>query len=520
MLQNNTHQHRITRVAGTIMIVVTILVAVTFFMVMQRHTEDVLSKSLELYLQSRIQLTETEIRIGFDNTVNISTRPLLIDQLQLVNAQMNDTAARNKLNTGVQSFLQKGITTVALYGKDGQELVRAGVFTQEPELIVPLNLPGQVQLIWDGQLLLRAVVNIKSEGRVVGKVMTETQLPATMEALHAAVSIDETREQALCAPLGLNMQCFPMALSPRVITLPQRSLQGEPLPMTHALEGKTGVVIAKDYRYQEVVAAYAPVGDLGLGMVVKMDRDQLFRPVWQQLRFLIPLLVGMLAIALVLLHWLFVPLVRRLVHSEEQALLHTAELSKEIVEHKLAEEKILHLNSNLKQMAHYDALTGLPNRTLLADRLNQAMMHCQRHQKSLALVFLDLDGFKAINDTYGHDVGDEFLITISQHMKEALRQDDTLTRLGGDEFVAVLIDLTHVEDCTPVIERLLEAAAIPVAVGDAIMQVSARIGVVTYPQDDSNAEQLMRHADQAMYVAKESGRNRYHFFDTAQIVKF
>lgn len=170
----------------------------------------------------------------------------------------------------------------------------------------------------------------------------------------------------------------------------------------------------------------------------------------------------------------------------------------------------------LEHIAHYDPLTNLPNRVLLADRLSQAMVQCQRHQQSLAVAFLDLDGFKAVNDAHGHDVGDALLITVSQRMKEALREGDTLARIGGDEFVAVLADLAKVEDCQPVLERLLQVAAAPVTVGENVLKVTASIGVTIYPQDAANAEQLMRHADQAMYVAKQAGKNRYHLFDTAQ----
>ncbi len=319
MPHQDNYQQRIRLVAGAILIGVTLLVGVTVFVVMQRHARELLSKSLQSSLQSRVQLTQAEIRAGFDRTVFAATRPLMADQLQLVNARADDTAARRKLDTVALSFLQGGLTAMALYGEDGQELTRAGVFAQQPELAVPLNLPGHVQLLWDGQLLLRAVVEIKKEGRVIGKVMTESSLPATMGALKDARRLGETGEQALCAPFGLNMQCFPTALNPKIFTPPQRSPQGVRLPMTHAFEGDTGFVIAKDYRHQEVVAAYAPVGDLGLGMVLKMDRAELYAPVWMQLRYLIPLLAGVLIIALLLLRWRLTPLVLRLVRSEAQA---------------------------------------------------------------------------------------------------------------------------------------------------------------------------------------------------------
>jgi diguanylate cyclase (GGDEF)-like protein/PAS domain S-box-containing protein len=170
----------------------------------------------------------------------------------------------------------------------------------------------------------------------------------------------------------------------------------------------------------------------------------------------------------------------------------------------------------LEHIAHFDSLTNLPNRVLLADRLRQAIMQCQRRNLSLSVVFLDLDGFKAVNDSHGHNVGDELLIEVSHRMKEALREGDTLARIGGDEFIAVMIDLKKPEDSEPVLERLLKSAAYPITVNDIEMQVSASIGVAFYPQDGVTSDQLMRRADQAMYVAKQAGKNRYHHFDIAQ----
>ncbi|MFT6087698.1 MAG: diguanylate cyclase (GGDEF)-like protein/PAS domain S-box-containing protein [Glaciecola sp.] len=184
-------------------------------------------------------------------------------------------------------------------------------------------------------------------------------------------------------------------------------------------------------------------------------------------------------------------------------------VAQDITERKRAKEQ-------LERIAHYDILTNMPNRVLLADHLNQAMLECKRRNRSLAVAFMDLDGFKAVNDLYGHNVGDELLIKLSQRMKEALREGDTLARIGGDEFIAVMVGLESIEDSKPVLKRLLKAAAEPVNLDDAVIQVSASIGVSLYPQDHVDADLLMRHADQAMYVAKQAGKSRYHFFDTAQ----
>jgi diguanylate cyclase (GGDEF)-like protein/PAS domain S-box-containing protein len=169
----------------------------------------------------------------------------------------------------------------------------------------------------------------------------------------------------------------------------------------------------------------------------------------------------------------------------------------------------------LDHISHFDALTGLPNRTLLGDRLSQAIRRSERNKTALAVVYLDLDGFKEVNDQYGHVFGDELLIAISQRIKLALRDGDTLARIGGDEFVAVLGDLEQPEECEPVLDRLLRAAADPVSLGVRVMTLSASIGVTTYPDDGADADLLLRHADQAMVAAKQAGRNRYHLFDVA-----
>ena len=177
---------------------------------------------------------------------------------------------------------------------------------------------------------------------------------------------------------------------------------------------------------------------------------------------------------------------------------------------------IKNYQSQLEQIAHYDALTQLPNRTLLSDRLAQTLLHCQRNNKSVAIVFIDFDGFKAVNDTHGHAVGDRLLITMSHRMKQALREGDTLARIGGDEFVAVLTDLDKINSCKPLLDRLLLAASAPVFVENIMLNITASLGVTIYPEDNVNADMLLRHADQAMYEAKGMGKNRYHLFDIEQ----
>ncbi|WP_052166269.1 response regulator [Methylobacter tundripaludum] len=167
----------------------------------------------------------------------------------------------------------------------------------------------------------------------------------------------------------------------------------------------------------------------------------------------------------------------------------------------------------LKRIAHYDALTGIPNRVLLADRLQQAVSQTKRERKILGICYLDLDGFKSVNDTLGHQAGDHVLIEIARRMGNILREGDTVARLGGDEFVVLLPNLNHEEECIATLKRLHEVIALPICIQDQSFSLTSSIGVSIFPNDDNDPDVLLGHADQAMYAAKQSGKNRYHFYN-------
>jgi diguanylate cyclase (GGDEF)-like protein/PAS domain S-box-containing protein len=169
----------------------------------------------------------------------------------------------------------------------------------------------------------------------------------------------------------------------------------------------------------------------------------------------------------------------------------------------------------LRRMAEYDILTGLPNRSLLRDRLHHAMVQARRRGNVLAVVCLDLDNFKAVNDDRGHAAGDGILTTIAHRMKLTMRKQDTLSRLGGDEFVAVLLDLDNPDESLPMVRHLLDVASQPVSFDGEYIRLSASAGVAFYPQsEDVDPDQLQRQAGQALYQSKLQGKNRYHIFDS------
>lgn len=177
----------------------------------------------------------------------------------------------------------------------------------------------------------------------------------------------------------------------------------------------------------------------------------------------------------------------------------------DITEQKLTEDKIMHL-------AHHDPLTGLPNRFTVLDRLDNAISHGRRNNSAVAVIFIDLDRFKEINDTFGHDVGDDLLIQVAGRLQGQVRESDTVARLGGDEFVIVLPEISGPNSATHVAEKILRVIGAPFISGEHTLHTTPSIGIAIFPNDGDDLQTVMKNADAAMYRAKTSGRNNIRYF--------
>ena len=171
------------------------------------------------------------------------------------------------------------------------------------------------------------------------------------------------------------------------------------------------------------------------------------------------------------------------------------------------------LSLRMSHLAQHDGLTDLPNRILLYDRLSQAITLAKRRRKKLAVLFLDLDRFKHINDSLGHALGDRVLQSVAERLRHCVRSTDTVSRQGGDEFVVLLSEVRKLHDAAVCAEKILAALSEPFAVDHHNLYVTASIGISTYPDDGTDADTLMKHADLAMYQAKDSNANTYRFFE-------
>ncbi len=188
------------------------------------------------------------------------------------------------------------------------------------------------------------------------------------------------------------------------------------------------------------------------------------------------------------------------------------EVARNITDRLRIEKELRESKSRLYRLAHHDSLTGLPNRLLFEDRLDQAILKAKRNRTKLGILFLDLDRFKQINDTLGHDVGDELLIAVAKRLQNQCRQSDTVARIGGDEFVFILDNLRGREGAEVVAKKILKALEEPIILDNHELEISTSIGIALYPDDSTDIEGVIKRADIALYQAKEAGRNQYRLY--------
>ena len=612
---------RITILGTLILVALTLIAGVVVFAIMQRNTKSILSTSLELALQSRARVFQSSFDDRVNRLVTIATRPFLIQQINKIDADKTDTKARFLLQRGLNSFLSTGFSALEILDANGKEIIHAGTFITHPDISVPLKLAVPATLMWKGELIFSAKTVFRDHGKTVGFIRSQAKMPALSKILFDVASLGKTGELAVCAPLDSNtMQCFPTSLHSKPI-MSLRMVNGDRLPMDHALSGESGVVRARDYRRQDVVAAYMPLSTTGLGMVLKTDQAELFHSVKHQLIYVLPALCALVMFGMLMLRWLVSPLVNKVVASEREmrkanTLLADKETRiraifdnvddgiivinasgviesvnpgaervfgypadeligqdvsmlmpdgsrtqpgkhieryfksgrstvigavreviaqrkggalfpmdlrvtamrigdtdlfigtmRDITERKQNEERIVHL-------ATHDPLTDLPNRHLMVDRVNQAISHAERHEGiRVALLFIDLDGFKHVNDNYGHDVGDLLLIEVSRRIRGVLRCEDTTARQGGDEFIVTLPNIKQTLGASVVAEKILQALASPYEIDGHEIHISASIGIALYPDNGADVEMLLNRSDTAMYAAKMAGRDVYRYYD-------
>lgn len=493
---------RISVISSAILLTIAISAGLAGFVLLAKTTQEVLTNSLTISLEHRVRTFQASLDNAIKDVTLASTRP----RFNILMAKLAKTGITDAEAQEIQRILDdiiKNTPIAALVVTDahGRIVGKRGVLVHNPPFTAPLAGRDNGALLWKGGTVLRASALIMPKGERAGLLVADVPLPAIDRLFRDYAGLGQSGSMGVCAAKGDGILCMPSRANKfRVIQAP-RHFKGLPVPMSFALANKTGVVTTFDVHGENVISAHAPIGKTGLGMIVKVRSDELYLPVRQQLGYTLGAIALLVAIGIVLLRWQITPLARSLVA--------------QIHERKLAEERFAHL-------AHHDSLTNLPNRVLFHDRLQLAMIDANRRKQSVAVMFLDLDRFKTINDTLGHDAGDELLKQAAQRLTACLRAGDTVSRLAGDEFAMVLPGAESVEHTRHLAQRLIGVFTEPFTIREQQIFITASVGITLYPADAATVEGLLKNADTAMYRAKDTGRNNFQFYSAdmhAQAVK-
>lgn len=744
-------ERKISLIGGLILTIMTLTAGFSVFVIMQKQTESLLSKSLEVALQNTVQLFEHQIKQGLNESYTIATHPPLINAFTQAQSAADGNQNLSTLKQMANMLLHDNLLGIIVYDDENNILLNKGNISGHHALKVHLQTEENIHafLLWNQQLILRTSQNILNQNQQkIGSIMMEQQLPSLTQIFTESHLIGETGDFMLCSALKDNdMDCFLRGVDGNEFKRVERIILNKPLPMHHALNGIQGIQFADDYRQQAVVAAHSPMA-YGLGTVLKIDQRELHDPITNQLETIVALLAILVLSGLFTLNHLKMPMVRRVIKSEQAmklantkiqaakeeaiqasddltacidaigslALISISDRSGRILkanskfceisgyseqellgqnhrilnsgehpksffvnmwsaianghiwhqeicnrnkngklywintaivplrdrsgkitrylsvrvditarkqQHRVLKERLkesvclqairndiglelqadelcqrtlnhlltamqfpgitaavidinnkhftagkfnknltnhikshLILNENIVgelrifytdnevfflpeeqnlldsvtnalgrwlerqqteerilQMANHDALTGLPNRRLLQDRIQQVLAHDSRIHAQMAILFIDLDHFKIINDSLGHDIGDLLLKEVATRLSACVRDEDTVARQGGDEFIIVLHSITDSSSAVTVAQKILKKLSQTFIINSEELYIGCSIGISVFPDNGGDSETLLKNSDLAMYHAKQSGRNNYKFFN-------
>ncbi len=594
-------EHRIVLAGAVVLASIVSGAVLAGVIVMQQHAEEIARADRLEILKGRVDLFRINIDLRSTRAALVASRPNLTEQLARLNADPGNGPALARLRNAAESFLPWGFSALAFRDANGRELVQHGRFAAAPEMAFELRSRNAATLLWDNGYVLRSRMPMLDDGKVVGYMSAEQRLPVLTASMQGVETGSQSAEVAMCGRIHDGFECFPQRFVKHAFFLPY----SQTLPMAHALAGDLGVRIARDYRGENVLAAHGPIGDFGLGMVVKIDTAELFAPLRESLSLVFLLLLLMLVAGTWLIYRNIAPLARELALSEArlalalessgialfdwdmqtnlvylgaqweamlgrepletvvpavqlQEITHPedrAALAKHLhavlkggtpkydLEHRVQAAdgqwkwirsrgrtvehnhqgratRLIGTNADitarkaaefaLSHRASHDVLTGLPNRSLFNDRLALAVARAKRNKTLMAVMYLDIDKFKSINDTLGHDAGDLLLKEFSGRLAGCVRNTDTAARLGGDEFVVILESLPAREDGHRIAEKIVAAMRAEFVLAGRALTVTTSAGMAFLEAGvEADPDALLKKADEALYKAKAAGRNNF-----------
>ncbi len=338
---------KISIIGGLLLLGLTLTTGGAVYSVMRQQIESVLGRGLDVALQGKALLLESQIEKGLADMRALTMRPFIVQSMQELNAQSENESALHDLTRNIDSLMQAGFSAAVAYDMHGNALTHAGVFSENQAQSLPLSRHNPTSLIWDGEFILHTTKDVLDQDfQHIGSITTEIPLPQLTRSFSEIRSIGETGEFIFCAPPVKGKQDMPCLIG-QVNGVKFRHLRRVTeegvLPISYALDGKSGVIAVKDYRQVPVIEAYAPLSTIGLGMILKLDEEELFKPVNEELKTIILYLVGLIIAEILFLNWF----VRKLIKSEREA--RTAKETAEQFSIELSQKEI-ELRERLKEI--------------------------------------------------------------------------------------------------------------------------------------------------------------------------
>lgn len=599
---------RIVRISIFFLTILALAAGIIGFAVLQEGFEKSMADTAHLTAKNNATTIANTLEQHLRLTDVITARPGLQKHLIRLNDKPNDKEALELVREVGNSFSSLGISGIRFFNVRQHELLTTGsLIGEHATVIVKLVRPAQqALLLWQDGFVLHTQNKVVRAGHVIGEVIIEQRLTPLLQLLTDIQGVGKSTDVLLCGRESDVAVCFPTRFYRANTRIPMFKADGSPnLAISRALLNESGAFTVKDLRGIDVLAGYSPVSDLGLGLVVKIDTQELYAPLRERLHRLIALLVALVVAGGMALRMYVHPLALRIISEQRrmQIILESSHeafiaidqqqritdwnseaqrtfgwsqqeaIGKQLAEliippnkreaynrgmaHFLAtghgpmlkqriELDALHRSGKefpveitispiktengyvftaflhdissrkqtelkLHQQATCDLLTGLPNRAELMNRLQQAIYRVDRSKKPLALMFLDIDKFKYVNDTFGHDAGDELLKEFSRRLLTCVRKTDTVARLAGDEFIVIAESIVNgAEDAEIIANKIILAMAQPIACGDGRrIGITASIGIAIYEIGQESSDNLLSRADKAMYTAKQKGKNQF-----------
>jgi len=592
--------------SGTTMIATAVMCAVAGFLVLQSNAEKLLGLQLTHELGTWSARFTQVIDRHMAEAGLLTAQPTVSDRLAAIADTPRAVGDRQSLQAFAEQALAAGFSAVTAVDPRGAIIVNAGSQVTTPEFSLSLRRPHSAKLLWTGQYLLSTETAITDRGRVLGKIILQQPLPDLLKLLGDSGKTKAGGTLEICALKDRVIACAPTRIRQQPLYMSRIRGNRNPTPIVLALEGASGIIKVDDYRGSETIAAYAPLGTFGLGIVLQQNTAAFYAPIREQLMYLLlPIVALLLAGSLVVLRSLILPLARKLAISEQRLQLaldgshlalwdwdlatnkvylspqwqqllggkaqptvttfeelshlvhpedfpalraHLREVLKGLrpqydAEHRVrtrsGEWKWVHsmgkivtraangrarrltgtnadvddrkqAQLQLEHQARHDMLTGLPNRVLLYDRLRQEMARGHRYHRLMAVLYLDIDRFKHINDTFGHAAGDALLKGFAQRLSDCVRTTDTVARLAGDEFFVLLDELHSRDEGRAIAQKIVESMRPAFALESSAVNVTTSVGIAFFDGSENvSGDALITKADQALYRAKASGRDTY-----------